>query len=81
MAFELFTVVGLALAALVAAIVIQRRGGRLTPGGDDALTRACHGDQEQADRLEAAEQERAGRRLSRNEARRRAAERLKRDRV
>jgi len=82
LAFEFLMLVGLALAALVVAVIIQRRRDGRAPGSrDDPLTRACHGDTEQADRLEAAEQERAAGKLSRTEARRRAAERLKRDRT
>ncbi|MFP4147321.1 MAG: hypothetical protein ACLFSI_06360, partial [Halorhodospira sp.] len=65
-------------------VLVQRRRRSGSPGArdrGDALIRACHGDQEQADRLEGLERERAGEQLSRAEARRRAAERLKRDRV
>ncbi len=81
MTVELFTLVGLALAALVAGMLIQRRrGGSAGRKRADALTRACHGDAEQADRLEALERERSSESLSRAEARRRAAERLRRDR-
>lgn len=80
---ELLILVGLAVAALVVGMAIQRRRrGDDTPSQDreDALTRACHGDRAQADRLEAHERERTSEQLSRAEARRRAAERLNRDR-
>ncbi|MBK1725987.1 hypothetical protein [Halorhodospira neutriphila] len=56
-----------------------RRRGRGQPRRD-ALSAACYGDEMQAERLEALEQKRAGGALSRREARRRAAERLQRDR-
>ncbi len=79
MAVELITLVTLALLALVAGLILQRR--RRSHDHNDELNRACHGDEEQAERLEMLERERTTEELSRAEARRRAAERLKRDRI
>ncbi|GEM_PF-2349025 len=73
-------------AGLLAAVLLgrgKRSGQGGMPGrarGADALTRACHGNREQAERLEALEQKRAGGKLSSRAARQRAAERMKRDR-
>ncbi len=72
-------------AGLLAAVLLgvgkrSGQGGGGRRGRADALTRACHGNRAQAERLEALEQRRAGGKLSRRAARQRALERMTRDR-
>ncbi|WP_290653269.1 hypothetical protein [Aquisalimonas sp.] len=70
-----------AAAGAVALILwLRRRRGNAAGNENDALTRACWGDREQARRLEDLEHDRATTPLSRRSARRRALERLKDDR-
>ncbi len=68
----------LAVGAVVVWLRQRRRGG--LDDSNDALTRACSGDREQARRLEDLEHSRASQPLSRQEARQRALERLIDDR-
>ncbi len=59
---------------------LRQRSGHVIDENNDALTRACSGDREQARRLEDLEHSRASEPLSRKEARQRALERLIDDR-
>lgn len=77
------TLVLLVIAGVIGGIawLRYRQGGGIGGGGDDALTRACFGDREQAQRLEDLEHEWANEPLSRKQARERARLRLLDDRA
>ena len=76
------TLVLLVIAGVIGGIAwLRYRQGGGVGGGDDALTRACFGDREQAQRLEDLEHERATEQLSRKQARERARLRLLDDRA
>lgn len=59
---------------------LRQRSGRVVDDSNDALTRACMGDEEQARRLEDLEHSQASSPLSRKQARQRALEKLIDDR-
>lgn len=76
------TLVLVVIAGVIGGIAWLRfRQGSGAAGGDDALTRACLGDREQAQRLEDLEHARANETLSRKQARERARLRLLDDRA
>lgn len=69
-----------AIGAIAALVVWLRYRGTSIDNADDALTRACSGDRDQAQRLEDLEHRQASQPLSRKEARTRALEKLIDDR-
>ncbi|WP_290631014.1 hypothetical protein [Aquisalimonas sp.] len=71
--------IGAAIGVVALVVWLRRRRGTVDPG-NDRLTRACSGDQVQAQRLEDLEHSQSPEPLSRQEARARALERLIDDR-